>query len=181
MLEAGAPMTQSFESMLDLGRIPMRDFTEARILLTEVVVRLACERGTKADFAAIERDIDRVEAAVARREGYKNLNVITEFYDLLAAATGNQMLRFLTHGIAQVLSGLIQARQPSPIEDLVERRREILKSLRARDADTAEKLLTKHLMRVHARMNGPVRASVPQTGVPALYEKRILHGDSGRA
>jgi hypothetical protein len=34
MLEAGAPMTQSFESMLDLGRIPMRDFTEARILLT---------------------------------------------------------------------------------------------------------------------------------------------------
>jgi GntR family transcriptional regulator, transcriptional repressor for pyruvate dehydrogenase complex len=181
MLEAGAPMTQSFESMLDLGRIPMRDFTEARILLTEVVVRLACERGTKADFAAIERDIDRVEAAVARREGYKNLNVITEFYDLLAAATGNQMLRFLTHGIAQVLSGLIQARQPSPTEDLVERRREILKSLRARDADTAGKLLSRHLMRVHARMNGPVRARVPQTGVSALYEKRILHSDSDHA
>jgi GntR family transcriptional repressor for pyruvate dehydrogenase complex len=100
---------------------------------------------------------------------------------LLAAATGNQMLRFLTHGIAQVLSGLIQARQPAPIDDLVERRREILKYLRARDADTAGKLLSKHLMRVHARMNGPMRAKVPQTGVSALYEKQILHGDSGRA
>jgi len=152
MLEEGAPLTQSFENMLDLGRIPLRDLTEARILITEVVVRLACERGREQDFAAIEKDINRVEAAFARGEGYKNLNVITEFYDLLALATRNQMLRFLTHGIAQVLSGLIRSKHPAPIDDLVERRREILASLRARDADAAKKLLTNHLIYVHARI-----------------------------
>ena len=152
MLNEGAPLTQSFESMLDLGRISMRDFTEARILITEVVVRLACERGTKKQFDAIERDIDRVEKALARGEGYKNLDVITEFYDLLAVATGNQMLRFIVHGIAQVLTGLIRARQPAPLDDLVERRREILRKLRAREAAGAGKLLSAHLMRVHARM-----------------------------
>jgi len=157
MLEEGAPLTQSFESMLELGRIPIRDLTEARILISEVVVRLACERGTKRDFDAIARDIDRVEAALARGEGYRNLNVITEFYDLLAAATGNQMLRFIVHSIAQVLTGLIRMRQPAPIDDLVERRREILKKLRARDAAGAGKLLTRHLMRVHARMADPDR------------------------
>src|SRR5271167_2116229 len=58
MLEEGAPLTQSFESMLDLGRIPLPDLTEARVLNTEVVVRLACERGSEQDFAALEKDIN---------------------------------------------------------------------------------------------------------------------------
>jgi GntR family transcriptional regulator, transcriptional repressor for pyruvate dehydrogenase complex len=151
-LDETAPLTQSFENMLELGRIPLRDLTEARILITEVVVRLACERGSERDFAAIAKDINRVEAAFARGEGYKNLDVITEFYDLLALATKNQMLRFLTHGIAQVLSGLLMSKHPAPIDDLVERRREILASLRARDAVAARKLLTKHLMSVHAKI-----------------------------
>lgn len=153
MLAESAPLTQSFEDMLDLGRISMHDFTEARILITEVVIRLACERGTKKHFDAIGKNIDRLEAAIKRGEGYKDLTVITDFYDLLAVATGNQTLRFLTHAIAQLLSGLITAKQPAPMEDLVSRRREILKALRARDADKAGKLLTDHLMVVHARMD----------------------------
>ena len=153
LLAESAPLTQSFEDMLDLGRISMHDFTEARILITGVVVRLACERGTKKQFDAIEKDIDRLEAAVKRGEGYRDLSVITNFYDLLAVATGNQTLRFLTHGIAELLSRLITEKQPAPMGDLVERRREILKSLRARDADEASKLLADHLMVVHARMD----------------------------
>src|SRR5882762_4632782 len=141
------------EDMIDLGRVSMRDFTEARILITEVVVRLACERGKKKDFDAIERDIERLEAAVARGEGRRDTAYITTFYDLLAAATGNQMLRFLTHGIASLLARLINAKKPPPMGDLGERRRAILKCLRARDADKAGKLVTEHLMRVHARMD----------------------------
>ncbi len=152
ILEEGAPLTQSFESMLDLGRIPLGDLTEARVLITQLVVRLACERGTEDDFAAIEKHIDQMEQAIARGEGSENLNVITDFYDLLAAATGNRMLRFLTHGIAQVLSNLIRRNHPGPIDDLVERRREILAKLRVRDTDGAERLLTNHLMEVHAKL-----------------------------
>src|SRR5258706_9366236 len=153
LLEESAPLAQSMEDMIDLGRVSMRDFTEARILITEVVVRLACERGKKKDFDAIERDIERTEAAVARGEGRSNTIYITNFYDLLAAATGNQMLRFLTHGIANILAKLINAKQPPPMLDLGTRRRAILKCLRDRDADKAGKLLTENLMRVHARMD----------------------------
>ncbi len=153
LLAESAPLTQSFENMLDLGRISMHDFTEARILITEVIMRLACERGRKKDFDAIARNIDRLDSAVKRGEGYKDLTVITDFYDLLAIATGNQTLRFLSNGIAQLLSTLITAKQPSPMNDLVERRREILKYIRLRDADKAGKLLTEHLIRVHGRMD----------------------------
>jgi len=98
--------------MIDLGRVSMRDFTEARILITEVVVRLACERGKKKDFDAIEKDIDRLAAAVAVGDGRSDTTYITNFYDLLAAATGNQMLRFLTHAIARLLARLIDTKQP---------------------------------------------------------------------
>jgi GntR family transcriptional regulator, transcriptional repressor for pyruvate dehydrogenase complex len=153
VLEESAPLAQSMEDMIDLGRVSMRDFTEARILITEVVVRLACERGKKKDFDAIERDIERLEVAVARGEGRSDTTYITNFYDLLAAATGNQMLRFLTHGIAKLLAGLINVKQPAPMKDLGARRRAILKGLRERDGDKAGKLLTEHLMRVHARMD----------------------------
>jgi DNA-binding FadR family transcriptional regulator len=153
LLEESAPLAQSMEDMIDLGRVSMHDFTEARILITEVVVRLACERGKKKDFDAIERDIERLEAAVARGEGRSDTTYITNFYDLLAAATGNQMLRFLTHGIAKLLAGLLNVKQPPPMKDLGARRRAILKGLRERDADKAGKLLTEHLMRVHARMD----------------------------
>ena len=153
LLDESAPLTQSMEDMIDLGRVSMRDFTEARILITELVVRLACERGRKKDFDAIERDIERLEAAVARGEGRSDTAYITNFYDLLAAATGNQMLRFLTHGIAKLLAGLINVKQPAPMKDLGARRRAILQGLRERDTDKAGKLLTEHLMRVHARMD----------------------------
>ena len=153
LLEESAPLTQSMEDMIDLGRVPMHDFTEARILITEVVVRLACQRGKKKDFDAIERDIERLEAAVARGEGRSDMSYVTNFYDLLAAATGNQMLRFLTNGIANLLTKMINTRMPAPMLDLGERRRAILACLRARDADKAGKLLTDHLMRVHARMD----------------------------
>lgn len=153
LLEESAPLTQSMEEMIDLGRVPMRDFTEARILITELVVRLACERGKARDFDAIERDIERLEVAVARGEGRKDATYVTNFYDLLAAATGNQMLRFLTNGIASLLAKMLDTKKPAPMLDLGEQRRAILERLRARDPDAAAKLLTEHLMRVHARMD----------------------------
>ncbi len=153
LLEESAPLTQSMGDMIDLGRVSMHDFTEARILITEVVVRLACQRGKAKDFDAIERDIERLEAAVARGEGRSDMAYVTNFYDLLAAATHNEMLRFLTNGIANLLTKMLAAKPTAPMLDLGERRRAILKCLRARDADRAGRLLTEHLMRVHARMN----------------------------
>jgi DNA-binding FadR family transcriptional regulator len=152
LLEETAPLIQSMEDMIDLGRVSLRDFTEARILLTEVVVRLACERGKKKDFDAIENDIEKTEVALAQADRSAELSHITNFYDLLAAATGNQMLRYLTHAIARLLTRLINAKRPSQIRDLGARRRAILKCLRSRDCERAARLLSAHLMQVHARL-----------------------------
>ena len=152
VLEESAPLTQSFESLLELGRIPLRDVTEARVLITDIVVRLACVRGTKRHFDAIARSIDELEKSMARNEGYERLHHITDFYDLLAAASDNEMLRLLTFAIAQLLSRLIAAKRPAPMKDLAQRRRAILAALRARDADKAAKLLSEHLIRVHGRL-----------------------------
>lgn len=152
MLEESAPFTQSYENMLELGRIPLSDFTEARILITEVVVRLACERATEEDFAALEHNTDELAAALERGEVGWNTDYVTDFYDLLAASTGNQMLRYITHGIAQLLSRVIVATRPASPYDLAEQRREFLAALRNRDAAKASALLSRHFAVVHDRL-----------------------------
>lgn len=152
ILEESAPFTQSYENMLELGRIPLADFAEARILITEVVVRLACERATERDFAALEVDIERLAKAVENDEARKDTHYITDFYDILAAATGNQMLRYITHGIAELLSRLITATKPDSPYDLAKQRREVLAALRARNAKKASALLSKHFTRIHEQL-----------------------------
>lgn len=149
MLEESAPLTQTFAEMLNLGRVPLSDFTEARILITEVVVRLACERATEADFAAMDQDVERLAAAELRGEERLDKRYITDFYDLLATSTGNQTLRFVTHGIAQLLSRLINSRTPPAPYDLADQRRKVLAALRARDAGAASALLAQHFDAVH--------------------------------
>lgn len=152
MLEEGAPLTQSLSNMLDLGRIPLSDFTEARILISQVVIRLVCERATEEDFAALDRDVERTAAATQRGELGRDTSYITDFYDLLAASTGNQMLRYITHSIAELLSRIINKTRPNPINDMLDLRRKLIASLRARDAETASALLSHHLVTVHQRL-----------------------------
>ena len=93
VLEESAPLTQSFERMLELGRIPLRDFTEARILISDIVVRLACERGTKKQFDAIERSIDKVLGEVSRHPSDRYSDAVEVFRDV---ALGEDFPAFLT-------------------------------------------------------------------------------------
>lgn len=51
-------ITQAVRDMVALGQVPAAKVTEARIELTCVAIRLACQRATDADLAAIDADID---------------------------------------------------------------------------------------------------------------------------
>ena len=152
ILEESAPLTQSFENMLELGRVPLSDFTEARILITEAVVQLVCERATEEDFSRLDQNVNQFATALERNEVGRDTKFITEFYDLLAAATGNQMLRYITHSIAQLLTQVITATHATSPYNIAEQRREVVAALRARDATQASALLAKHFISVHGRM-----------------------------
>jgi DNA-binding GntR family transcriptional regulator len=47
------------QDMFSLGSITVEELAEARMHVQDLVVRLASERATEADFAALEANIDR--------------------------------------------------------------------------------------------------------------------------
>src|SRR5205807_9231454 len=60
-------MNDVMRDMLSLGTISVRELSEARIHVLDLVVRLACANARQADFEALEGNIERTE--LATREG----------------------------------------------------------------------------------------------------------------
>src|ERR1700752_1294896 len=60
-------MNEVMRDMLSLGTISVRELSEARINVIDLVVRLACINARQRDFEALEANIERTE--LATREG----------------------------------------------------------------------------------------------------------------
>ena len=152
IMEASETVTQSLQDLVNLGRLSLDDLTEARLLIQDVVVRLACIRATEADFAALETDIDRTEELTAAGRLREKVEYSIEFYKILAAATRNAVLSVLMDSLTQILRLVIVRVGPDPRLDLVEVRRRFMKHLRARDADRASREISEHLKRLHEHL-----------------------------
>ena len=137
-------ITQAVRDMVALKQVPVSDLTEARILLCGLAIRLACERATEEDFAAIEADIERFAELVKQGRPVRDSGQITEFYRLIGRATHNEVIVMLIDALSEILRGLI-AQLQTPHSNVVQVRRKVLRLMRERDADKAGAALAKHL------------------------------------
>lgn len=153
-IRAGDPgrMDAVVRDMFSLGSISVPELTEARIHVQDLVVRLACERATEEDFAALEAVVDRTEAMTDEGRYLDRVECSRDFYRLLGAATRNTVLDMMVQSITEILMQFVYARvaaggkaQPR----LVQKRRAFVAALRARDADEAARLMRAHLESVH--------------------------------
>lgn len=146
------PMNQVVQDMFSLGSISVDELTEARLHIQALVVRLACVRAAHADFDALSANIDRTEEVTASGDFLRRVECSREFYSLLAAATRNDVLSMMVASLTEILMKFVYARVAAggnPQPRLVEKRRDFLAALRARDADTACRLMKSHLESVH--------------------------------
>ena len=141
-------ITQAVQDMVLLGRITTESLTEARIILMNDALRLACARATNVDLDAIERDIDLFEELTRSGDLPRRSAHITNFYSLIARATHNEVIVMLVDSMSEIVRQLLNRLGPDVRSDLIEVRRTVLKHLRARDADAAMDELTKHLERL---------------------------------
>ena len=149
-------ITQAVRDMVALNQVPVSDVTEARILLCGLAIKLACERGTEADFAVIEADIDRFAELVRQGTPVRDSTQITEFYRLIGRATHNQVVVMLIDALSEILRGLI-AQLQTPHSNVVQVRRKVLRLMREGDADRASAALAKHLTALHVLLEGMER------------------------
>jgi GntR family transcriptional regulator, transcriptional repressor for pyruvate dehydrogenase complex len=159
--DAGA-MTKVIQELLDSGVFSLADLTEARVLVQDMVVRLACLRATDADFRALERNVDQTEEFTRLGRINDRIAASAEFYRLLATATRNPVLAQLTASLSTILLEFLRfTTDAAPLPGLIAARRRFLGHLVARDAEKASAELTAHLrklnahlLRGHARMKG---------------------------
>ena len=163
-------MTQVIQDFLYLGSISLENLTEARVLIQDIIVRLACQRATAADLAALDQNIDLAETLTLEKRFGERLEVSMQFYQLLAAAAHNPVLSITVDAMAEVLLSVLRILMSTgvsrPREDLVQSRRSFMNKLRARNADAAAAEMKAHLISVHQQLN---RAPI---GGPAAVPRR---------
>ena len=141
-------MNEVMRDMLSLGTISVRELSEARINVIDLVVRLACVNARQRDFEALEANIERTD--VATREGrlLDRVECSREFYKLLAESTGNKVITMITNSVTEIHMRFVYAKVASSgaaTPRLTDKRRQFLTMLRARDVDAASRLMRIHL------------------------------------
>jgi GntR family transcriptional regulator, transcriptional repressor for pyruvate dehydrogenase complex len=134
----------SIRNMLILGRLPPFDLNEVRTCILGQSARLGSERGTEADYAAIERNIDLIEERGKTDDPMATIAPVIEFYQLVGASSHNPLMVILVDAIAEVMHEMLVDLQVRTTIDVITPRREMLAAMRAGLPDAAERVIRLH-------------------------------------
>jgi DNA-binding FadR family transcriptional regulator len=141
-------MNVVMRDMLSLGTISVRELSEARIHVLDLVVRLVCANARQSDFEALEANIERTELATREGRLLDRVECSREFYKLLAASTANKVIAMIADSVTEIHMRFVYAKLVSSgiaMPRLPEKRRKILAALRARNVSIAARLMRIHL------------------------------------
>ena len=141
-------MNGVMRDMLSLGTISVRELSEARVHVLDLVVRLACANARKADLDALEANILRTEDATREGRLLDRVECSREFYKLLAASTANKVIAMIMDSVTEIHMRFVYAKVSSSgvaMSRLAEKRRQFLAALGERNAATATRFMRTHL------------------------------------
>ena len=141
-------IVNGLRDLYHLGAITPQQLTEARMWISEIVVRIACERATEEDFAALAANI---EASAAARDFDERASHNREFHVILARATRNPIMVITVESIMAVFAQFIAGIGPSDNSFILPSRRRFMKHLRARDAPAAAAEMKRALARLQSQ------------------------------
>lgn len=148
--QGGNAIRVAMTDMLHLGSIRSMELTEARMVLSQAVVRLACERCTEDDIEALEANVDAAEQAIAHGDVAGRIALNIDFYRLLALAARNEVLTVLMDAVGQAILQFVRSAGLVAPGAIMPVRRRIIACLLARDADSAVAALSEHLQQLEA-------------------------------
>ncbi len=144
-------IVNGLRDLYHLGAITPQELTEARIWLSEVVVRVACERATAQDLDELDANIAAAAKAQADGDFDRRQALNRDFNLILARATRNPILSITMEGVMAVFGRFIEQIGPSDNPFTLPSRRRLMKHLRNRDADAAVAEIVRHLQRLHKK------------------------------
>jgi DNA-binding GntR family transcriptional regulator len=141
-------MNDVMRDMLSLGTISVRELSEARVHVLDLVVGLACDHARQSDLDALEANIERTELATREGRLLDRVECSREFYKLLAASTGNKVMAMIMDSVTEIHMRFVYAKVASSgvaMSRLAERRRQLLSAIAGRNASSARRLMRTHL------------------------------------
>lgn len=143
-------IVNGLRDLYHLGGITPEQLTEARIWMSETIVRVASERATDEALQALDANIKAAASAGAAGDFDERARLNREFHVILAKATRNPIMISTMEGIMAVFGQFIARIGPSDNSFVLPSRRRFMKHLRARDADAAVAEMTKVLRRLQS-------------------------------
>lgn len=145
----GRAVSRTVNDLVFLGKLSLDQLTETRSYLLDKAVRLACTRGTDADFAALDANIERMRIAIDAQAVEASIFEIMDFYALLGTAAKNDVLTVIIGSLSEIIAQILLALRPEHLTDLVSMRQEVLEKIRQRDADAASAAMAAHMNVLH--------------------------------
>ncbi|MDO7836678.1 FadR/GntR family transcriptional regulator [Sphingobium sp. HBC34] len=142
-------ISENMGDLLSLGKISFEDLWDTRLLLADVVIRLAVERMTEDDLAALKANVARARALYDSGRLREKSRCNIEFHDVLAAATHNPLLAVFMTSMADLVRRFTEQLGSDPGPETLQSRERLLDALQARDAEAAIAEMRADLIRVH--------------------------------
>lgn len=134
-----------------LGAITPQQLTEARVWISEMVVRVVCQRATEDDLLALEANIDATASAAAANEFDERQRLNREFHLILARITRNPIIQVTMEGVMEVMGLFIGRIGPSENSFTLPSKRRLMQHLRDKDEAAAVGEMTALLERLQAK------------------------------
>ena len=146
-------VTDSLSMLIRLGKVPIHDLTEARLILEPRIATLAAQRITEEELAQISRHIARHAAAI--EAGHLHATADLGFHRLVAEAAKNPVLILFANSMADLMVEEVVARlrmdEATNRSNLACHER-IYQALLRRDPEAASQVMLEHVTEVQSRL-----------------------------
>jgi GntR family transcriptional repressor for pyruvate dehydrogenase complex len=139
--------------MVKMRRITVTDLTEARMVLEPGIVRLACEKATREDMEALEKNIREASEIVERGSSSDDENIT--FHQIIAVATHNPVIETTTDTLFMVLREASKEivdpsydKSAASSAKAIKSHKRILTALRSGEPQKASSLMLEHVLEV---------------------------------
>lgn len=145
-------VTRSIRDMFYLGRISLDNLTEARTLVMQIAMQLACERIRPTTIAALEKNVDRLSGLPATGAISDRLAISAEFYRLVSQATDNTVLQVIIEALTEIVLQQIKQSNIDVFPNLITHRRRLVGYIAERNTGDAKQEMTDHLQRLRRHL-----------------------------
>jgi GntR family transcriptional repressor for pyruvate dehydrogenase complex len=164
-------VTRSIRDMFHLGRISLDNLTEARTLVMQVAMQLACERIRPTTVAALEKNVDRLTTLPASGKASERVAVSAEFYRLISQATDNTVLQVIIEALTDIVLQQVEQSNIEFFPNLIAHRRRLVEYVATGQVDEAKREMTEHLQRLRRHLMRAERTAAENKTIRALAEE----------